>query len=701
MNNRKEDMEITSHYRQLLRELNEQRQHGILCDVCVIVEGKIFKAHKNVLLGSSRYFKTLYCQVKKGTEQQATITHLDIVTAQGFKTILDFMYSAHLALTSKNVIEVMSAASYLQMTDIVQACHGFIKAALDISIRSELADELADIEMSNVVTSIGGGAGPGVGGASESLVTMISGRSSSPWLARRTSPANSSGDSAIASCHEGSSNYGKEDQEPKSHESQEDACLQPLWPTDYRSVQVKEEQVSPSNLQDGAGQGSHGTPGEQGGRGEGSWQHPGSGRRKNRKNKDTVRHITQQNEGDSRTASPLPSMLSTPGWSYNNQDILEVTESNISDSRSERLELLVKQEEAAAGDGGFLPGERDEGTAQERGSSVANLRAALMSKNSLLSLGAEMLGEENSLLFDYLPKGGHALSRPRCSNGSGSFHHPGALFGSKHGVSSSSPPSTLPPLPLLLPPPPSVPWPPGAFGLPQSRGPADKLYVERALEASPTEEEIQEEDNTPHNTAGLEYFQVPVEEDQMVEEKHGGSVAEVKSGGPGWQQELACSLCKQLFSSLLQLRQHEYSHTLSLMTLSLDCLDHHRPLVATSPLNPPPARYHCSQCPASFTLKSNADRHEKTIHLKRKLMQCVYCLKHFRDRTDLNRHLSSVHSSERVYTCPACTRTFSTQKNLATHAKVCCQSGLSPTGHLWNLHAFKEDSGNHSHIIDD
>lgn len=64
MNNRKEDMEISSHYRQLLRELNEQRQHGILCDACVIVDGKIFKAHKNVLLGSSRYFKTLYCQVR-------------------------------------------------------------------------------------------------------------------------------------------------------------------------------------------------------------------------------------------------------------------------------------------------------------------------------------------------------------------------------------------------------------------------------------------------------------------------------------------------------------------------------------------------------------------------------------------------------------------------------------------------------------
>uniref|UniRef100_G1TXH1 BTB domain-containing protein n=1 Tax=Oryctolagus cuniculus TaxID=9986 RepID=G1TXH1_RABIT len=111
MHNREEDMEIASHYRHLLRELNEQRQHGVLCDVCVVVEGKVFKAHKNVLLGSSRYFKTLYCQMQKSAEQ-ATVTHLDIVTAQGFTAIIDFTYSAHLALTSRNVIEVMSAASF-------------------------------------------------------------------------------------------------------------------------------------------------------------------------------------------------------------------------------------------------------------------------------------------------------------------------------------------------------------------------------------------------------------------------------------------------------------------------------------------------------------------------------------------------------------------------------------------------------------
>uniref|UniRef100_A0A1A7X9U0 Zinc finger and BTB domain-containing protein 46 n=1 Tax=Iconisemion striatum TaxID=60296 RepID=A0A1A7X9U0_9TELE len=467
MNNRKEDMEISSHYRQLLRELNEQRQHGILCDACVIVDGKIFKAHKNVLLGSSRYFKTLYCQVKKGAEphHQTTVTHLDIVTATGFKAILDFMYSAHLALTSKNVIEVMSAASYLQMTDIVQACHSFIKAALDISIRSEMADELADFEMGAVAAGLGGGGGVGGGGggvgitgvgavpgtglgggggivgiASEALASIISGRSTSPWLARRTSPANSSGDSAIASCHEGGSTYGKEDQEPpKSHESHEEAChdSQPAWPHDYRPISVKEEQVSPassSHLRDtlkGAAQNQveQGAVGSSGGAGEGPWPPlSGSGRRKNRKNKDTVRHITQQAERtwdrqrdrdrdrDSRPGSPLPSMLAVTGWNYNGQDIpgADVTEPNSSDSRGERLDFFLKQEEALTTEPGFLGPNESEETGGGAGgggiSSVANLKAALMSKNSLLSLRAEMMGDDNPLLYEYLPKGGHSLS---------------------------------------------------------------------------------------------------------------------------------------------------------------------------------------------------------------------------------------------------------------------------------------------------
>ncbi|XP_072489366.1 zinc finger and BTB domain-containing protein 46 isoform X1 [Notamacropus eugenii] len=409
MNNRKEDMEIASHYRHLLRELNEQRQHGILCDVCIIVEGKIFKAHKNVLLGSSRYFKTLYCQVQK-TSDQATVTHLDIVTAQGFKAIIDFMYSAHLALTSRNVIEVMSAASYLQMTDIVQACHNFIKAALDISIKSDASDELADYEIGAPSSS-----------STDALISaVVAGRSISPWLARRTSPANSSGDSAIASCHEGGSSYGKEDQEPKT-DSHDDISSQSLWTSDmgYGSLRIKEEQISPSHyggneLRTVKDSSVQNTFSEQG-IGDG-WQP--TGRRKNRKNKETVRHITQQVEDDSRASSPVPSFLSASGWPYNNRDPnadLTVTEPSSSDSRGERADLYANADEALlGGEASYLsqPLTPEKEDALHQATAVANLRAALMSKNSLLSLKADMLGDDSSLLFEYLPKGTHSLSRP-------------------------------------------------------------------------------------------------------------------------------------------------------------------------------------------------------------------------------------------------------------------------------------------------
>ncbi|XP_054648059.1 uncharacterized protein zbtb46 isoform X1 [Dunckerocampus dactyliophorus] len=818
MNNRKEDMEISSHYRQLLRELNEQRQHGILCDACVIVDGKIFKAHKNVLLGSSRYFKTLYCQVKKGAEphHQTTVTHLDIVTATGFKAILDFMYSAHLALTSKNVIEVMSAASYLQMTDIVQACHSFIKAALDISIRSEMADELADFEMGAVtasgigggggsggvgVTGAGGVAGAGLGGggivgmASEALASIMTGRSTSPWLARRTSPANSSGDSAIASCHEGGSTYGKEDQEPpKSHESQEEAChdSQPAWLHDYRPVSVKEEQVSPASSSHprdtsrGAAQSQRDQlAGGASAGGDGPWQPlTGSGRRKNRKNKDTVRHITQQAERnwdrerdrerdrDSRPGSPLPTMLAVAGWNYNGQDIsgADVTEPNSSDSRGERLDFFLKQEEALAAEPGFLGTNESEEVSRGGGggcgtiSSVANLKAALMSKNSLLSLRAEMMGDDNPLLYEYLPKGGHSLSWLRSNNYCSTLRPgaTGATIHNKQGAGSSPPPPTLlpphlpstpPPLPpsstsSYRPPTPLHPTEPRPLEATGLRAGAPRLHsdtldmeVEDAPEGLapstlPEEGETDKEELKEYNTA-LEGDQSPIERDQMAKGICAGGLAvptfmasrvieglavlgkETKSGvvpepGAWTSQGFACSLCKRLFSSLDHLREHEYRHTLSLMAISLDWpgmqtpfnqpnqprhqpqsqfLHYPQSLYRPTMAEAAPARYLCSQCPASFTLKSNADRHEKTIHFKKKLMQCVYCLKYFRDRTDLHRHLSSVHSKERGHVCPACAKSFSTQKNLATHVKVCCQVASVPGAVLGGSNGMETSQG--------
>ncbi|CAB1350658.1 unnamed protein product [Coregonus sp. 'balchen'] len=154
------DMETEDYYRnnkpnqdsycyQLLQELNKQRKGGILCDVNIVVSGEVFRAHKNILVAGSRYFKTLYCLTKSENSSSScdqtttvTVTHLDVAAGAGFSVILDFLYSGNLLLTSQNAIEVMSVASYLQMTEVVGSCRSFIKEALNISIKQEAPDSV-------------------------------------------------------------------------------------------------------------------------------------------------------------------------------------------------------------------------------------------------------------------------------------------------------------------------------------------------------------------------------------------------------------------------------------------------------------------------------------------------------------------------------------------------------------------------------
>ncbi|XP_034269091.1 zinc finger and BTB domain-containing protein 8A isoform X2 [Pantherophis guttatus] len=125
-------MEIPSHQSHLLQQLNEQRQQDLFCDCSILVEGKVFKAHRNVLFASSGYFKMLLSQCSKEAGQPTTAT-FQAFSPETFSVILDFVYSGKLSLTGQNVIEVMSAASFLQMTDVISVCKTFIKSSLDIS----------------------------------------------------------------------------------------------------------------------------------------------------------------------------------------------------------------------------------------------------------------------------------------------------------------------------------------------------------------------------------------------------------------------------------------------------------------------------------------------------------------------------------------------------------------------------------------
>ncbi|XP_029805352.1 zinc finger and BTB domain-containing protein 8B [Suricata suricatta] len=129
-------MEVQSYYAKLLGELNEQRKRDFFCDCSIIVEGRIFKAHRNILFANSGYFRALLIHYIQDSGRHSTAS-LDIVTSEAFSTILDFLYSGKLDLCGENVIEVMSAASYLQMNEVVNFCKTYIRSSLDICRKME------------------------------------------------------------------------------------------------------------------------------------------------------------------------------------------------------------------------------------------------------------------------------------------------------------------------------------------------------------------------------------------------------------------------------------------------------------------------------------------------------------------------------------------------------------------------------------
>ncbi|XP_053230599.1 transcriptional regulator Kaiso-like isoform X1 [Podarcis raffonei] len=90
----------------LLKALDEQRGHGLFCDVTIIVEDRKFRAHRNVLSASSTYFHQLFALAGQ-------VVELNFIRAEIFAEILNYIYSSKIVRVRSDLLDELIKSGQL------------------------------------------------------------------------------------------------------------------------------------------------------------------------------------------------------------------------------------------------------------------------------------------------------------------------------------------------------------------------------------------------------------------------------------------------------------------------------------------------------------------------------------------------------------------------------------------------------------
>ncbi|KAL0967727.1 hypothetical protein UPYG_G00256120 [Umbra pygmaea] len=122
------------HPKEMLKELNQQRRAKEFTDLKIIVEGKEFEVHQNVLASCSLYFKDL---VKRSSGETRSGEKLELqmsnIGAEVLELLLEFVYTGSLVIDSANAKTLLEAANKFQFNTFCKVCVSFLEKQLTAS----------------------------------------------------------------------------------------------------------------------------------------------------------------------------------------------------------------------------------------------------------------------------------------------------------------------------------------------------------------------------------------------------------------------------------------------------------------------------------------------------------------------------------------------------------------------------------------
>lgn len=109
--------------------MNELRSRCELCDVVLCVGRCEFPAHRIVLAGASPYLQRMFTNGM--LESGKTKIELGGIEPQTMESLLEFVYTGSVELTTNNVQQLLSGASMLHLTSLSKSCSSFLETHLD------------------------------------------------------------------------------------------------------------------------------------------------------------------------------------------------------------------------------------------------------------------------------------------------------------------------------------------------------------------------------------------------------------------------------------------------------------------------------------------------------------------------------------------------------------------------------------------